>query len=218
MKFVVIEGTDGSGKQTQTKLLKEYLVKNGKSVLSQSFPNYQSASSAPVKMYLGGEICKKANELDAYQSSVLFSVDRLCTMEGLKHDKSDFWVFDRYIQSNLIHQGSKISKKRELKKYTNWLLSFEYETLKLPQPDLVIFLNMPPQNSIALAQGRTEQKTGNKKDIHEQDSEHLHNAWKTGMFLAKKLGWKVIDCANPDGTLKSIQAVHAQVIEVISYL
>ena len=110
-KLIVIEGTDGSGKQTQAKMLKERLEREGRKVVSLSFPNYASASSAPVKMYLGGELCDTPEEFDAYQSSALFMVDRLCTMTQLVKsiEPETIIVLDRYVESNVIHQGANLS-------------------------------------------------------------------------------------------------------------
>jgi len=217
-KLIVIEGTDGSGKKTQADLLRKNLAENGYSVTEQSFPNYESQSSGPVKMYLGGELCENANELNAYQSSALFSVDRLCTMQKLKNDTNDIGVFDRYVQSNLIHQGSKINDKQELVKYADWLYDFEFNKLNLQRPDMVIFLNMPPEKSIELASGRGELKSGLSKDIHEKDTAHLIKAHKTGMWLAKKLKWKVIDCLNEKGNVKTREEIQTEILKVVKQL
>ena len=106
-KIIVIEGIDGSGKQTQSKLLTKYLESKNKYVTMQSFPNYESQSTGPVKLYLGGELSKTAEEITAYQSSVLFAVDRFCTMKILlqKIPKDSIIVFDRYVSSNMLNQG-----------------------------------------------------------------------------------------------------------------
>lgn len=212
-KLIVIEGTDGSGKKTQADLLRKNLAENGYSVIEQSFPNYESQSSGPVKMYLGGQLCERADDFDAYQSSVLFGVDRLCTMQKYKNDKSDIGVFDRYVQSNVIHQGSKIESKIELEKYIKWLYNLEFGFLKLQKPDMVIFLNMPPEKSIELAAARGELKSGQSKDIHEQDSAHLIRAYNTGMWIAKKLKWEIIDCLNEKGEIKTREEIQSEVLE-----
>lgn len=210
-KLIVIEGTDGSGKKTQADILRINLQNAGFGVLEQSFPNYESESSGPLKMYLGGQLCENASDFDAYQSSVLFSVDRLCTMQKLKADSSDVGVFDRYVESNLIHQGSKIGNELDLKKYIKWLYELEYKTLKLPKPDKVIFLNMPPEKSMELAASRGELKSGLSKDIHEKDATHLIQAYKTGMWLANKLGWTIIDCVNEKGEIKTREEIQKEI-------
>ena len=98
-RIIVIEGTDGSGKKTQTELLYKYLKEQGENVILQSFPNYESASSAPVKMYLNGELGENANCLDAYATSALFAVDRVCTWQKLKeaYENGATIIFDRYV-------------------------------------------------------------------------------------------------------------------------
>lgn len=214
-KLIVLEGTDGSGKKTQAELLATHLKSIGKTVVTQSFPNYDSESAGPVKMYLGGKLCENANELSAEQSSVLFTVDRLCTMQQLDKNDADIGVFDRYVESNLIHQGSKIRDRRRLKKYVKWLYCLEYGTLKLHRPDVVVFLNMPPVKSIELAHARAKNKSGLSNDIHEKDEQHLKAAYDTGMFLAKKLGWKIVDCVDGFGNIKTKEEIAQEVLKKI---
>lgn len=206
-KLIVIEGTDGSGKQTQAKMLKERLEREGRKVVSLSFPNYASASSAPVKMYLGGELCDTPEEFDAYQSSALFMVDRLCTMTQLVKsiEPETIIVLDRYVESNVIHQGAKLSGAAR-DKFAKWLHKTEYETLKLPKPDLVLFLDLPFEISQKLAASRAELKAGTKKDIHEADAHHLKTAYDTGKYFAKKFKWTQITCEE-NGVIKSREKI-----------
>ena len=214
-KLIVLEGTDGSGKKTQADLLCKNIQDAGYSVVTQSFPNYDSLSSGPVKMYLGGDLGESANDFSAEQSSILFSVDRLCTIQQLDKQNVDFGVFDRYVESNLVHQGAKIESKRKLNAYVKWLYNLEYKILKLHKPDMILFLNMPPKNSISLASARSENKSGLAKDIHEKDSEHLKHAYKTGMYLAKKLGWTIIDCVDENGEIKKIEDIQKEILKKI---
>ena len=131
--YLVIEGIDGAGKETQTRLLKEYLKSLGKNVITQSFPNYGTDGCKPVQMYLDGKLSKTANEVNAYQSSVLFAVDRFCTMTQLIKNitKDSVVVFDRYVSSNMLHQGGKIHNDEDLEKYLKWLENFEFEVMKI---------------------------------------------------------------------------------------
>ena len=215
-KYFVIEGTDGSGKKTQADLLVSYLRKNGWKASIKSFPNYYSQSSGPVKMYLSGELCEKADEMDAFSASALFAVDRLCTMKILEKQDDEILVLDRYMESNLVHQGSKIKSDEELKKYVDWAVDFEFTKLKIPRPDVVLFLNVPPETSMKLAEERLAYKSGASNDIHEKDREHIQNAHKTGLKLAKMLGWKIVDCTDENGKMKSIEEIHGKIVAQIS--
>ena len=150
--IVVIEGTDGCGKQTQSKALYQKLLDLGLNARIQSFPNYDSPSAAPVKMYLGGEFGSDTS-MDAYQASALYAVDRLCTyMKDLKefYENGGIIVMDRYVQSNMLHQACKIGDRNEVDKYLDWLDKLEFGDFKLPRPNRVIFLDVPIEVSTKL--------------------------------------------------------------------
>ena len=106
-------------------------------MIRQSFPNYESESSGPVKMYLAGEFGDAKNGFDSYQGSSLYAVDRLCTMAKLKDFYKDggIIIFDRYVQSNMIHQAGKIKDEKERDKFLEWVDDLEFEKLKLPRPE-----------------------------------------------------------------------------------
>lgn len=215
MGFIInIEGTDGCGKHTQSEKLVEALKEMGKDVITQSFPNYDSPSSSAVKMYLGGEFGDTASCLDAYQASVLFAVDRLCTMKKLDTENKVV-VLDRYTNSNLTFQNTKILDAKERDKFEKWLLNFEFETLKLPKPDVVIFLDMPAEKSIELAHARKELKTGGKKDIHEADDAYLKHCYNVGMETARKYGWIIVPCTNQNSDIKSIEEIHKDILKIV---
>ncbi|MGN0960971.1 MAG: dTMP kinase [Christensenellales bacterium] len=206
--IIVIDGTDGCGKQTQAQVLLRRLLEAGYDVKLQSFPNYDSQSSGPVKMYLGGEF-GDVNSLDPYQASSLYAVDRLCTYN--KHLK-DFYenggilILDRYTQANMIHQAGKLSNKSEVDKLLEWLNDFEFGTLKLPKPDRVFFLDVPIEVSLKLMEERGIHKTGTAKDVHEQDPNHLKHAYNAGKYVGEKFGWDMINCVD-NGKLKSIEEI-----------
>lgn len=215
--IIVIEGTDGSGKKTQTELLYKFLKNEGKDVILQSFPNYESGSSMPVKMYLNGEFGENADCLDAYSASTLFATDRVCTWQKLKkqYEEGSIIIFDRYVQSNMLHQAGKIQNKQERNKFLRWLDKFEFKTLKLPRPNKIFFLDVPPVISKKLANDRQDLKAGTKKDIHEQDANHLVNAYKSGKEVAKKYRWTIIKCVSDDNTLKSIEEIHEEIKKLL---
>ena len=198
--YLVIEGIDGAGKETQTRLLKEYLKSLGKNVITQSYPNYGTDGCKPVQMYLDGKLSKTANEVNAYQSSVLFAVDRFCTMTQLIKNitKDSVVVFDRYVSSNMLHQGGKIHNDEDLEKYLKWLENFEFEVMKIPRPDKIFFLSVPPEISMELIKQRKGLKSQTEKDIQESDVNHLKNAYNTGMKISKMFGWEIIDCVDKE--------------------
>lgn len=213
--IISIEGTDGSGKHTQQQLLSEDLKTLGYKVFDQSFPNYDSNSSAPVKMYLNGEF-GNATSMDAYQASSLYAIDRLCTYQkDIKphYENGEIILFDRYVQSNFIHQCSKISDESERTKFLAWEEDFEYGTLKLPKPDLIFFIEMPVEKSLELAHARASYKTGENTDVHEEDTEYMKNSYKTGLALAKQYGWTIIHCVDSDGNIKRIEDIHAEIMK-----
>ena len=215
--IISIEGTDGAGKHTQQQLLARDLKEMGYSVIDQSFPNYESESSAPVRMYLAGEFGKNSNSLDAYQASTLYAVDRMCTYQkNLKshYENGEIILFDRYVQSNFIHQCSKIDDMNEKLAFIKWEESLEYDTLGLPKPDLVFFIEMPVEKSLELARARAEYKTGDTKDIHEEDTTYMTKSYNNGLALAKELGWTLIHCLDEDGNLKTIDAIHEEIMKI----
>ncbi len=217
--IISIEGTDGAGKHTQQQLLLKDLKESGYNVYDQSFPNYESDSSAPVKMYLNGEFGEKANCLDAYQASLLYAVDRMCTYtKNIKnhYENGGIILFDRYVQSNFIHQCSKIDDLDEKMKFIEWEENLEYGNCKLPKPDLIFFIEMPVEKSLELARARGEYKTGEKKDIHEEDNSYMTKAYDNGITLAKKLGWNIVHCVDENSNVKPIDEIHNEIMQVVN--
>lgn len=220
MKGIIfaIEGTDGAGKHTQQQLLLSELKEKGYKVFDQSFPNYESGSATPVKMYLSGEFGESANCLDAYQASLLYAVDRLCTYKKdiEKHyENGEIILFDRYVQSNFIHQCSKIDDLDKKLEFIKWEEELEYDTCKLPRPDVVFFIEMPIEKSLELARSRAEYKTGEIKDIHEEDTSYMEKSYDNGLTLAKKLGWNIIHCVDENNNLKTIEEIHKEIMKIV---
>lgn len=216
--IIVIEGTDGCGKGTQTKKLVESLETMGLGVYTKSFPNYDSPSSEPVKMYLGGAFGDTADCLNAYQASTLFASDRLATYKleiepAIK--QGNIIVLDRYTTANMVHQCSKIDEPIDKMKYISWAENFEYGALKLPRPTITFFLDMPAEKSIELAHARGELKAGTSKDIHEADEEYLKKSYKNGKWVANKLDWKIINCVNKKGEIKTIDEIHNEIMQEV---
>ena len=215
--IISIEGTDGAGKHTQQQLLLKDLKEKGYTVFAQSLPNYDSDSSAPVKMYLSGQFGSDPKCLDAYQASVLYAVDRLCTHKKIiaeHYDNGEIILFDRYVQSNFIHHSSKIEDPVEKSKYIEYMCDLEYNKFKLPQADLVFFIEMPVEKSLELARARAEYKTGETKDIHEEDTEYMAKAYDNGIKLAKEFGWQLIHCVDENNNIRTIEDIHGEIMQI----
>ncbi len=219
--IISIEGTDGSGKKTQTELLFNFLSKKiGESKTKLvSFPNYQSNSSWPVKMYLGGHFGDNPNVLNAKQASILFAVDRLCTMKQIESywkDSTNVLILDRYVESNLLHQACKAETQEEMDECMEWIEQTEYKTLGLPCPDYTIFLDMPTKYSQQLAHQRENLKTGEAKDIHESNDDYMKKAYDTAHYVAKRNNWKVVHCVDENKNIKSIQDIHKEILTIMN--
>lgn len=225
-KIIVIEGTDGSGKQTQTKLLMERLKKEGYEVYTTSFPNYDSDSSALVKMYLGGYITPDANGVSAKAASIFYAADRYITYKQQiekEYREGKTMVFDRYVGSNIIHQGSKViselssesEKKEKLKQFITWLDNLEHNDFCIPRADVTLYLRVPVEYTIKLREGRNNKFTGGEKqDIHEADTNHLNNASMSGMMAADMLGWNVVECVKDD-SMRTIEDIAEEVYTIV---
>lgn len=218
-KLIVIDGTDGSGKATQAGQLVTRLQAEGFNVRKVDYPNYQSQSSALVKMYLNGEFGNRPEDVNAYAASAFYAVDRIASY---KKDWEEFYmsggivIADRYTTSNMIHQAVKITDEPEQVRYLEWLWDFEFTKCGLPVPDTVIFLAMPPEASRELMRGR-ENKAGGVKDIHEQDSGYLAHCYANACNIAVKFGWHKIDCAR-DGTVKPVEQIHNEIVQQVRTL
>jgi len=215
-QLIVIEGLDGSGKATQSKLLYEALLAQGKDVRKVSFPDYDSNSSALVKMYLAGEFGKDPGDVNAYAASSFFAVDRFASYKaqwGKFYENGGIVIADRYTTSNAIHQCSKLPAE-QWDQYIDWLFDFEFRLMGIPAPDAVIYLQVDPEVSQKLMTGRY-QGDESKKDIHESNLEYLAASRKAAEYCAEKLGWKTIACSAED-QLRTIESIHADVMRVVS--
>ncbi|QDR83260.1 dTMP kinase [Sporomusa termitida] len=218
-KLIVIEGTDGSGKATQAGILAGRLQAEGIAVRKVDYPNYQSQSSALVKMYLKGEFGNRPEDLNAYAASAFYAVDRIASY---KKEWEKFYlqggvvIADRYTTSNMIHQAVKISDSAEQKDYLDWLWDFEFVKCGLPVPDTVFFLAMPPAVSEQLMRGRVN-KAGSSRDIHEQNYAYLDLCYKNACGIADQFAWQRIDCTR-EGQLKTIEIIHNEIYEQVGKL
>ena len=210
-KLIVLEGTDGSGKSTQFRLMAQRLTEENVEFRRLVFPRYENESSALIRMYLGGEFGTKPSDVNAYAASAFYAVDRYASYKqdwGQWYEDGGLILSDRYTTSNAVHQASKeTGEKRDA--FLKWLYEFEYDKLGLPRPDLTIYLDVPTDFTEKLMRHR-EQDTGTKADIHEQDTEYLNTCRRTGRAAAEFYGWTVIDCVK-DGAMRSIEDIHQEI-------
>ena len=217
-KLFVIDGTDGSGKQTQFNKLQERLKEDGIDFRVVSFPNYDSPSSGLVKMYLSGEFGENAKDVSPYIASTFYAGDRYATyITGYKdyYEKGGIILADRYTTANMVHQAGKIDNKEEREKFLNWLWDFEFNLYGLPIPTEVFFLNMPVEKSLELIKDRENKFThAEKKDIHERDKNHLIDAYNAACYVSKKYNWYEVKCVK-ENKIRTIEDIHEEIYNEI---
>ena len=217
-KLFVIDGTDGSGKQTQFNKLKERFEKENIEYRVASFPNYDNPSSSLVKMYLSGDFGENAKDVSPYIASTFYAADRYATYKtGFEKFYNDGGIVlvDRYTTSNMIHQAGKIQDEEEREKFLKWLWDFEFNLYGIPVPTKTFFLNMPTDVAIKLMEARENKFTHTQaKDIHERDTGHLRDSYNAAVSLVDKYDWTEIKCVDND-RLKTIDEIHEEIWEQI---
>lgn len=218
-KLFVIEGTDGSGKQTQLEELKKRFNKENIDFKSVSFPNYTSQTSNLVKMYLSGEFGKNANDVSPYIASTFYAADRYATFksEGYLnyYNNGGIILADRYTTSNMTFQAGKIKDTNERNKFLDWLWDFEFNLYGLPVPTKSFFLDMPTEYALKLMKDRDNKFTHNsKKDIHESNESYLKEIYRTSCALAEKYGWYRVNCIK-DNSIRTIEDIHNEIFSEI---
>ena len=211
-KLIVLEGTDGSGKSTQFRLLCERLEREGIPFRRLVFPQYQEPSSALLRMYLNGEFGSHPSDVNAYAASVFFAVDRYASWKkvwGEYYQSGGLVLSDRYTTSNAVHQACKLPED-QWEDFFRWLFDFECGKLGLPMPDQVFYLDMPTEKAVELLRSR-EAATHTKGDIHEVDTDYLALCRRTALRAAEDLGWKRIPCLKETGALRSPGETHEQI-------
>ena len=226
-KILVIEGTDGSGKETQSKKLVEYLTNKGLKVKSYSFPIYSSPSGRIV----GGPYLGKAEygdsffpetsaNVDPLVSSLYYAADRRYNfLSNIEEElyKNDIIVLDRYTMSNMGHQACKAKTKKDRDRILKFIEVLEFELCELPRPDKVIFLHMPFEAAKELRKGRTS------GDGNENSESHLRHAEQTYVDIANMYGWHYIKCLKTENytkleDIKSIDEISEEIKDVVDTL
>jgi len=214
-KLIVMEGLDGSGKATQTRILCSEIRKYNKSVCRVSFPDYNEPSSSLVKMYLNSEFGQSPEDVNPYAAASFYAVDRFASFNKFwkeRYKKGQIVIADRYTTSNAVYQLGKLPKET-WEDFIHWLEDYEYNKLNLPKPDLVIYLDMPIEISQKFMTGRYDGKES-KKDLHEKNVEFLKKCREAALYTAEKLDWKIVECSK-ENKPKSIDEVKEIVFDIV---
>lgn len=216
-KIIVIEGTDCSGKETQSKLLEERLNKKGKKCIRFGFPMYDTPTGKIVggaylgKPEIGPSLFREgAVNVDPHVISLYYAADRKYNLPKIQKylDKDYYVILDRYTTSNLAHQGSKIHDKEERFNMYQWIDKLEYWLLGLPKPNKTIFLHVPLDYTLELRKNREF------IDEHEASPEYLKRAEESYLELSELYNWDKIECIR-DNKLRSVEDINNEIIKKI---
>ena len=217
-KLVVLEGIDGSGKSAQYRRLVSRFEREGIKYHSIVFPRYDQESSALIRMYLGGQFGEKPEDVNAFAASIFYAVDRYASyMTDWKeyYEQGGLVLSDRFTTSNAVHQGAKLGAD-EQPAFFDWLYDLEYVKLGLPRPDMVIYLDVDVETSMARMKHR-QQKTGRDGDIHERDVEYLQHCLDTAHRAAAHYGWRTVDFKK-DGAERAVDEKHEEIFSIAKEL
>src|SRR5574344_44436 len=217
-KLIVFEGTDGSGKATQSKLLLERLQREGFDCRPLTFPRYGKPSAAPLEEYLHGAYGSHPEAVNAYAASTFFAVDRYASYQqdwGKYYESGGILVADRYTTSNAVHQASKLPEG-ERQAFLKWLFDFEYRLLQLPEPTLVFYLDVPTEITEKMMRCR-EAQTNTTAESHEQDDGYLRACRRAAQKTAEECAWHCIDCSQ-NGEMRNAGDIHEEIYRCVREL
>lgn len=218
--LIILEGGDGSGKATQTRVLEKRLKSEGYAVRSVTFPNYDSQSSTLVKMYLAGDFGTNPDDVNPYVASAFYAVDRFASFRTdwkTFYEAGGIILADRYTTSNMVHQMVKYEDKSKRSEFLDWLTDFEFLKFGLPVPDMVCLLDVPLAVTESLMAERIHKTGGATGDIHEKDRDYLCRCHYAYNELIERFGWRRIDCTQGN-IMRSIEDIHEDVYQAIKPL
>jgi dTMP kinase len=214
-KLIVIDGSDGTGKATQTSILVKRIQEMGHKVGTLDFPRYKNPSAWFVEQYLQGNF-GDYKSIGPKKASLFYALDRYAASSFIEDDlkKGMHLILDRYVSANIGHQASKMDNANDRIEFANWVEDLEYGILELPKPDLQIILHLDPE----LGQSAMR-KQGRLLDVHEADIEHLKKSNDTYVEMAaSRPDWHIIECANDSGGRLSIDEVATEIWQVVKPL
>lgn len=214
-KLIVIDGGDGAGKKTQTKLLIEKLSADGLAVETVDFPQYgHNFFGGFIKECLIGTHGDFLN-VDPHIASVVYAADRFESRDKIKDwlEAGKHVVIDRYVSSNMLHQGGKISDRDKREAFLKWLDTMEHEVFGAPRPDLIIYCSLDPKKRMELLEAEAA-ATGVPTDIPEQDLAHQEAADAVAEQVASMNNWRTVECA-PDGELRRPEDIHEEIYQIV---
>ncbi|MBY0157198.1 dTMP kinase [Cytobacillus firmus] len=218
-KIIVIEGIDGSGKNTQAKLLKRYLEKKGLNAILLHFPMYsETFFGKEVGNYLNGEY-GGLEHTHPKLTALLFAGDRFEKREYIKSEleKGTIIILDRYVPSNIAHQGAKLPEN-DFENFKNWVEELEYTVFGLPYPDITVFLDMPPSISFNLVLNKEKRDyTERKQDLHEENADYLEAVYKKFSTLSTNAEWVRIPCYQREKP-RGIEDINEDILKIIQPL
>ena len=216
-KLIVLEGIDGSGKHTQLEMLARAMRDRGFAYATIDFPRYDGFFGQLIAEYLNGRF-GTLNAVDAHFSALLFAGDRLENRKQLEFllEEGKLVLADRYIASNLAHQGARVSPTRQ-KSFRKWLEQLEYDIYGLPREDLVIHLHLPAARAQQLIHQKGARRyTHRRKDLQEASLKHLKRAAQIFERLARQAHWATINCMNPrNNKLRAPEEIHADIMAIL---
>jgi thymidylate kinase len=224
--FIVIDGTDGSGKATQTELLLRRIIAQGRDARKIDFPRY---GTNMMGGFLAECLGKKPGTVmpvdskaflaaDPRLASIVYAVDRMESSDEIKGwlEKGVVVIADRYASSNQIHQAGKIHDPKTRDSFIQWLDDLEYKVCKIPRPDIIVYLHVPVEVSMRLARERAVEK-GESADVAETDAKHQYESQESALSMVRSANnWVKVDCADEKGQMLSREAIAEKVFAAIS--
>jgi len=217
-KLIVIDGPDGSGKTTQFTLLVKRLQTEGFDVQTKDFPQYGKKSAGAIEEYLNGAY-GSAQDVGPYRASIFFAVDRYDASFEMRNwlDEGKIVLCNRYVTANMAHQGGKIQDDQERQTYFDWLKNLEFILFGIPEPDINIFLHVPPEMAFKLVEkkGHREYIGGEGKDLHEADMQHQRDTETMYQKLTHILpNTHMVECA-PAENLLTPEEIHETIWNIV---